>query len=349
MRINPGMKPKEPTYQVVLNALTLTTCLTAFLITAKVLVIYMHQFWATIIKHKASYQFKIDNKRFSVNVKVCREILNICLKIPGQQFDEPPSEEEALSFIRTLGHSREIKYITDKSDLSISSEETHSKKKPTKAKKDTTSTKKPANKLKPTNLKAAVKAIRGKGCSGIDEGTGSKPGVLDVPKYDFESDKESWGNSDKEDDDDKDDKEDDEDNEDESNNDENDDDSDDERTESGRDEIHDPNQTNDEQAEEKEEYDDERVHTPEDHELTDEKKIDDKENKDGEEDDEVTKELYKDVNLNFGKKDVDMTHDDQGRAEEHNVSQESGFMQKEEDAHVTLTMVHDTQKTKGPL
>ncbi|GKB28603.1 hypothetical protein Tco_0868004 [Tanacetum coccineum] len=34
MRINPGMKPKEPTYQVVLDALALTTCYPAFLITA---------------------------------------------------------------------------------------------------------------------------------------------------------------------------------------------------------------------------------------------------------------------------------------------------------------------------
>ncbi|GKG40707.1 hypothetical protein Tco_0469919, partial [Tanacetum coccineum] len=42
MRINPGMKPKEPTYQVVLDALALTTCYPAFLITAEVLVIYMH-------------------------------------------------------------------------------------------------------------------------------------------------------------------------------------------------------------------------------------------------------------------------------------------------------------------
>ncbi|GJR75270.1 hypothetical protein Tco_0087635 [Tanacetum coccineum] len=56
MRINPRMKPKEPTYQVVLYALALTSC---------------------------------------------------------QEFDEPPSEEEALSFIRELGHSREIKYIID--------------------------------------------------------------------------------------------------------------------------------------------------------------------------------------------------------------------------------------------
>ncbi|GJX56602.1 hypothetical protein Tco_0286499 [Tanacetum coccineum] len=107
------MKPKEPTYQVVLDALAFTTCYPAFLITAEVPVIYMHEFWATVNKHNASYRFKIDNKRFSVNVEVFREILNICLRIPGQEFDEPPSKEEALSFIRELGHSGEIKYITD--------------------------------------------------------------------------------------------------------------------------------------------------------------------------------------------------------------------------------------------
>ncbi|GJS86673.1 hypothetical protein Tco_0769309 [Tanacetum coccineum] len=80
MRINPGMKPKEPTYQVALDALALTTCYPAFLITAKVLVIYMHQFLATV---------------------------------SGKEFDEPPTEEEALSFIRKLGHSGEIRYISD--------------------------------------------------------------------------------------------------------------------------------------------------------------------------------------------------------------------------------------------
>ncbi|GKG17600.1 hypothetical protein Tco_0362557 [Tanacetum coccineum] len=84
MKINPGMKPKEPTYQVVVDALALTTCYPAFLITVEVPVIYMHQ-----------------------------EILNICPKIPGQEFDEPPFKEETLSFIRELGHSGEIKYITN--------------------------------------------------------------------------------------------------------------------------------------------------------------------------------------------------------------------------------------------
>ncbi|GJX32182.1 hypothetical protein Tco_0242037 [Tanacetum coccineum] len=117
MRINPGMKLKEPTYQVALDALALTTCYPAFLITAEVPVIYMHQFWATFTKHKSSYRLKIDNKKVSVNLEVFRHILNICPRIQGQEFDEPPTEEEALSFIRELGHSGEIKCITNVSGL----------------------------------------------------------------------------------------------------------------------------------------------------------------------------------------------------------------------------------------
>ncbi|GJX48424.1 hypothetical protein Tco_0273614 [Tanacetum coccineum] len=70
---------------------------------------------------------------------------------------------------------------------------------------------------------------------------------------------------------------------------------------------------------------------------------------DKEEDDDITNELYKDVNVNLGKKDAGMTHADQGGEDLHNVSQESGFEQVEEDAYVTLTAVHDSQKTKGLL
>ncbi|GJR04511.1 hypothetical protein Tco_0527495 [Tanacetum coccineum] len=58
---------------------------------------------------------------------------------------------------------------------------------------------------------------------------------------------------------------------------------------------------------------------------------------DDEEYDEVTKELYNDVNMNLGNRDDDMTDADQGGADQQNISQESGFEQVEEDAHVTLT------------
>nr|GEU49252.1 hypothetical protein [Tanacetum cinerariifolium] len=225
MMINPGMKPKEPTYQVVLDALALTTCYPAFFITAEVPVIYMHQ-------------------------------------ILSQEFDEPPSEEEALSFILELGHSGEIKH----EDTQVYGD------------------------ILPEAMTNQA-MLDSESDSGTDEGIGTKPRVPDVPKYDSKSDKESWGNSDKEDDDDEDDTEDDGDD------DDNDDNSDEERTE---------------------------VHTPEDHELTDEEKINDEE------------KMVED-------------EDDEGGAKEHNVSQESRFMQEEEDAHVTLTTVHDSQNTKGLL
>ncbi|GJQ94347.1 retrovirus-related pol polyprotein from transposon TNT 1-94 [Tanacetum coccineum] len=469
------MKPKEPTYQVALDALAITTCYLAFLITTEVLVIYMHQFWATVDKHKASYQFKIDNKKFSVNVEVFRDILNICPMIQSQEFDEHPTKAEALSFIRELSHSGEIKYITNvssldkirlsrvqilwgmyykknldfvaliwedlayqidnidskkqdkmfyhrftkiiihhfltkdksilmrnkmfmhaarddsvlgtmrfvsrhadtqlygailpetmtnqamldsvayknyyviasgaeppksrksqkKSDSAISSKESPSKKKSTKAKKVASA------KSKPTKKTASVKADRGKGLnvlskvalskaaqlkevakrskkdfhishasglgdgtdfesgvpdeqhhktSGTDEGTSTKSGVPNVPKYDSESDKESWGNSGEEDEDDENDSKD------ENGNDDNDDSDGNDDDDGNDDRIKIPvlNQTSTEY------YEKEEV-----------EKIDNEEKMDEKEDDEVTKELYDDVNVNLGNKDADMTNVDQ--------------------------------------
>ncbi|GJZ30106.1 hypothetical protein Tco_0575153, partial [Tanacetum coccineum] len=80
-----------------------------------------------------------------------------------------------------------------------------------------------------------------------------------------------------------------------------------------------------------------------------EEKLDDKETMNDDEDDEVTKELYEDVNVNLGNEDTEMTNADQGASEQQNVSQESGFEQVEEDAHVTLTPVLDAQKADEPV
>nr|GEW47422.1 hypothetical protein [Tanacetum cinerariifolium] len=65
-----------------------------------------------------------------------------------------------------------------------------------------------------TDFESRVSDEQQRKTSGADEGTGTKPEVLDVPKYDSKSDKESWGDSGEEDndDDDKDDTEDDDDN-----------------------------------------------------------------------------------------------------------------------------------------
>ncbi|GJS00655.1 hypothetical protein Tco_0317163 [Tanacetum coccineum] len=427
MRINPGMKSKEPTYQVVLDALSLTTCYPAFLITAEVLVIYMHRFWATVDKHKGSYRFKIDNKKFFVNVEVFRDILNICPRILGQEFDEPPTEEEALYFIHELGHSVEIKYITDvigmyykknlefvaliwedlayqidnidskkhdkimfmhtakddsllgtmrfisrhaetqvygailleammnqallnsvtyktyyviasgaeplksrksqkKLDSTISSEESPSKKKSTKANKVA------ASKPKLTKKKAPIKADRGKGLNVLSEVT--LPVAAQLKKVakrskkdyhishasgsgdgtDFESGvpDEQHRKTSSTDEGTEEDNDDENDSEDESDNGDNDDNDD-----GDNDANDDDNQEDDDKNDDEEETDSDRT-------KSDRIKI-------------------------LGNKDVDMTDADQGGADKQNVSQESGFEQVEEDAHVTLTPVLDTQKTDEPV
>ncbi|GJY75015.1 hypothetical protein Tco_0479446 [Tanacetum coccineum] len=65
-----------------------------------------------------------------------------------------------------------------------------------------------------------------------------------------------------------------------------------------------------------------------------EENIDDEEIMYDDEDVEVTKELYKDVNVNLGNEDTEMTNADQGATDQQNVSQQSGFEQVEEDSHL---------------
>ncbi|GKC70291.1 hypothetical protein Tco_1116174, partial [Tanacetum coccineum] len=113
MRIDPSKTQKEPTYQVVLDALALTTCYPAFLITADVPKIYMQQFWFTINKKDSTtYKFKIDKKSYRINMEVFREIFQICPRLPNKDFDELPSDDEIVSFIKELRHKGYIKSVT---------------------------------------------------------------------------------------------------------------------------------------------------------------------------------------------------------------------------------------------
>nr|GFA72709.1 hypothetical protein [Tanacetum cinerariifolium] len=73
-RINPGKKQREPTFQVILDALALTPCFSAFLTTA--------------------------------------DVHEICPRVHGQKFDELPTDEDIVSFFKELGHTGEIKTIT---------------------------------------------------------------------------------------------------------------------------------------------------------------------------------------------------------------------------------------------
>ncbi|GJW79827.1 hypothetical protein Tco_0143802 [Tanacetum coccineum] len=84
MRLKTDIKPKEATFQVVLDALALTPFYRAFLISSDIPAIYMQEFWAIF-----------------------------CNKIPGQKFEDLQLEHDILSFIRGLRHTGDITYLTD--------------------------------------------------------------------------------------------------------------------------------------------------------------------------------------------------------------------------------------------
>ncbi|GJX16764.1 hypothetical protein Tco_0217596 [Tanacetum coccineum] len=113
LRLSSDLKSKEATLQVVYDVLKLTPFYKAFQITTDVLEIYMQEFWATGTVHHHSICFKMNNKKHIVNLEYFREMLQICPKLPDQQFEELPFEEEILMFLRDLGHSGEIKVITN--------------------------------------------------------------------------------------------------------------------------------------------------------------------------------------------------------------------------------------------
>ncbi|GJZ81013.1 hypothetical protein Tco_0646007 [Tanacetum coccineum] len=165
-----------------------------------------------------------------------------------------------------------------------------------------------------------------------DEGTGTKPGVPNVPTYESDSDNESWGDSEDESDDINDD----------DNDDDNANDDDSENEDDDGNDAHDSERTDSDDDDENpsftlKDYDEEEH--DEEYESND-----DNENVYEEEDDD----LYKDVDVrSLGaeyekerKGDEEMTDADQ------NVSQEKSYEQVIEDAHVTLTTSQKTESSK---
>ncbi|GJY76692.1 putative reverse transcriptase domain-containing protein [Tanacetum coccineum] len=88
MRIEPTKTQKEATYQVVLDTLKLSPCYKALL-------------------------FKLDKKKFRIGIGVFREVLQICPRIPNQEFVEPPSHEDIVTFIKEIGYRGELESITE--------------------------------------------------------------------------------------------------------------------------------------------------------------------------------------------------------------------------------------------
>ncbi|GJV81544.1 hypothetical protein Tco_1517414 [Tanacetum coccineum] len=344
---------REETYQVTLDALKLYPCYPAFLINAEVPEVYMHQFWNTIqkIKDTDAYRFKLD-KKFRVDTKVFRKVLQIYPRLLNQEFIEPPSEEELVTFIQELGYSS--KCISGKTRSLDRPGESQAQILWGVAIRDTPSESMPKK-------KTPAKVERGKGMDLLSDvalleviqlkktlkksklethklhASGLVDGVISQPKVpDEQEDKTTGDSSDGERNDDDSDEVTKDDDEDDVKSDANDDKkaSDSEKTDSDEDENLNLNQNDDKEEEHEEEY----LRTPNSFEFND--------------DDEEYEELYKDVNVRLtnteheeqGKEDEEMT--DVGRDDS---TQQTKYEQVKDDEHVTLTTVHDTQKTEGPM
>nr|GEV02143.1 hypothetical protein [Tanacetum cinerariifolium] len=112
-RLPLDIQSKEPTLQVVYDVLRGCPFFKAFLVTADVPAIYMQEFWATAYVHQHSIRFKMDSKKNIVDLEAFREMLHISPRISDQSFDELSFEEEILDFLWFLGHSAQIKTLTD--------------------------------------------------------------------------------------------------------------------------------------------------------------------------------------------------------------------------------------------
>nr|GEX42066.1 hypothetical protein [Tanacetum cinerariifolium] len=112
-RLPSDIQLKESTLQVVYDVLRQTPFFKAFLVTEDVLEIYMQEFWATSTVHQHSIRFKMDTRKHIVDLESFREMLHISPRVLGQSFAELPFEEEILEFLRFLGHSAQIRTLTD--------------------------------------------------------------------------------------------------------------------------------------------------------------------------------------------------------------------------------------------
>ncbi|GKC81350.1 hypothetical protein Tco_1137067 [Tanacetum coccineum] len=292
--------------------------------TAEVMEIYMHQFRNTIkkVKDTYAYHFNLDKKKFKVDTKVFSKILQIGPRLPDKEFVKPPLDDEELIYralipVEIIDQDIQVSdkyqmYLAFATGEKAATVKKSSRKPAGVVIKDTPDVQAPKKKALAKEKDTHILQL---GSSG--NGTNFESGVLDEPKGDSGDEDES-----------------------------NDDDSenvsdyndDDEKTESDEEEDFNLTQDNDDNEEEQ---DDEHVNTPEHNEFSNAEE----ENVDEE---ETYKELYRDVRVNL----EGVEHEKEGTRDEKiidtsqkDASQERSYEQEEDDAHVTLTTVYDTQKT----
>ncbi|GKC18661.1 hypothetical protein Tco_1020811 [Tanacetum coccineum] len=302
-------KPKEPIFQVALDVLSLTPFYPAFLITASVPAIYMHEFWTSASYHKHSIRFK-----FIPQHEVVQKYGAI---LPDNLTTQAMKESEAYKTYYAFATGKSIpkpKYVrrTTK-EKTVLAPKASSDKRIKAAAKVTKSRKKkqPAQGLETLSeiamseaehMKIALKRSKTQqhsshaSGSGADKGTCVKPGVPDVPTYGSDDEQISWKSS-KEDDDDEVAQTD-------SDND-------------GDDFVHPKFSTHNEEDKEEDSFHP-RVQTPSHVESADDEESDeeiqganvkgDKHDEEETNEDVKANKLYKDVNINLEGRDIEMTN-----------------------------------------
>ncbi|GJX63816.1 hypothetical protein Tco_0296716 [Tanacetum coccineum] len=113
LRLSSDITSKEATLQVVYDVLKLTPFYKAFQVTADAPEIYMQEFWASAYVHNRSVRFKMNNKKHIIGLEQFRDILQICPKVGNKKFVDPPLESEIIIFLASLGHSGDIRKLSD--------------------------------------------------------------------------------------------------------------------------------------------------------------------------------------------------------------------------------------------
>nr|GFB63537.1 hypothetical protein [Tanacetum cinerariifolium] len=203
-RLPSDIQSKESTLQVVYDVLRRSPFFKAFLVTADVPEIYRQEFWVTAYVHQHSIIFKMDTKKNIVDLEAFREMMHISPRVSGQSFAELPFEEEILEFLRNTKAYKEY-YACATGEAAPKLKASARRKRGGSA----SSTTPPTPLATPTPLAAPRLTAAAKGKqparatsptepSSTDEGTGSIPGVLDVPSDDLEEEI-SWNSFDDED------------------------------------------------------------------------------------------------------------------------------------------------------
>nr|GEY40160.1 hypothetical protein [Tanacetum cinerariifolium] len=110
-RLNLRKKQREPTFQVVLDALALTLCYSAFLTITDVLEVYMHQFWDSIHKDEDDNNNDHDSKSEGSDQKRDSGDDNTqSNNKKGSDFEHETDENETGSESNQEENEEEIKY-----------------------------------------------------------------------------------------------------------------------------------------------------------------------------------------------------------------------------------------------